>query len=233
MALMALIGGLAEKVGVASARSTAGEAHFLKSASNPTGSAVIQKLDSALASLEHKLATSFDTTHKLNQTFLKIKSTNTEFLKIDSTAANSSELGGHAPSAFVQGKGDVVSGFKTVTSANDVDNPLPLVSSPDGAISVSVFDDPGQNGGITLKIDNATSTDLPAVQETDGQPLAHTLTAEESAPFILGSSTSETTIQIMPAGTSTDVITLTVGVEPTVGAQSFGVVAQMLVGSSS
>jgi hypothetical protein len=43
-----------------------------------------------LATLEHKLNTSFTTTHKLNQTFLKIKSANTSFLKIKS--ANTSFL---------------------------------------------------------------------------------------------------------------------------------------------
>jgi hypothetical protein len=260
MALMALIGGLAEKVGVASARPSAGDAHFVKATSSPTGGSsvrsVIQKLDSALASLEHKLATNFETTQKLNQTFLKIKSANTEFLKvdsananflkidtanteflkidganseflkIDSTAANSSELGGKAPSAFVQGKGDVVSGYQSVTSSNTIDNQLPLVSSPDGAVSVFVYDD---TGSITLVVKNATGTDLPAVQETNGQAQARTLTASEPTSIVLGSSTSQSTIQIMPADSSGDVITLTVSVDYKIGA-SEDVVAQMLIG---
>jgi hypothetical protein len=281
VALMALIGGLAERVGVASARPNA-DAHFLKEASGPTGGsssrAVLQKLDSALATLEHKLATVYFTAQKIDQTFLKIKAANTEFLKIDSAssqflkiddansnflkidsansqflkidnananflkiddanneflkvdsiAANSSELGGMAPSAFVQGKGSVVSGFRSVTSANTVNSELPLVSSPDGAISVSVFDD---TGTITLSVNNATSTDLPVVQETNGQAQTSTLTATEATSLRLSSGASESTIQIMPAGSSTNVITLTVGVDPTIGAAT-GVVAQMLIGQS-
>jgi hypothetical protein len=261
VALMALIGGLAERVGVASARPRA-DAHFLKQVSGPTGGAgsrvVLQKLDSALATLEHKLASSYFTAHKIDQTFLKIKSASTEFLKIDdansnflkidsansqflkiddanneflkvdSTAANSSELGGKSPSAFVQGTGSVVSGFRSVTSANDVNNELPLLSSPDGAISVSVFDD---SGTITLQINNATTTNLPAVQETNGQTRTSTLTGTEGTAFPLSNGPSESTIQIMPAGSSTNVITLTVGVDPTIGAAT-GVVAQMLIGQS-
>jgi hypothetical protein len=249
MALMALIGGLAEKVGVASARPSAGDAHFVKATSSPTGG-------SSVRSVMHKLATNFETTQKLNQTFLKIKSANTEFLKvdsananflkidtanteflkidganseflkIDSTAANSSELGGKAPSAFVQGKGDVVSGYQSVTSSNTIDNQLPLVSSPDGAVSVFVYDD---TGSITLVVKNATGTDLPAVQETNGQAQARTLTASEPTSIVLGSSTSQSTIQIMPADSSGDVITLTVSVDYKIGA-SEDVVAQMLIG---
>jgi hypothetical protein len=67
-------------------------ANFLREVSSPTGGgvdrSVIQKLDSALATVEHKLNTSFTTTHKLNQTFLKIKSANTSFLKIKSANAS-------------------------------------------------------------------------------------------------------------------------------------------------
>lgn len=95
MAFLALLGGLAERARAdQSSAEPPASAHFLKEISIPKGGGanriVIQKLDSALAKLEHKLSTSFETTHKLNQTFLKIKSANTEFLKIRS--ANTSFL---------------------------------------------------------------------------------------------------------------------------------------------
>jgi hypothetical protein len=89
MAFLALLAGLTERAQAAAPPPP--PANFLREVS--TGGVdriVIQKLDSALATLEHKLATNFTTTHKLNQTFLKIKSANTSFLKIKS--ANSSFL---------------------------------------------------------------------------------------------------------------------------------------------
>jgi hypothetical protein len=85
MAFFGLLAGLAEKARAVTPQRPA--ANFLRELSIPTGgvdTTVIHKLDSALATLEHKLSTSFTTTHKLNQTFLKIKSANTEFLKIKS-----------------------------------------------------------------------------------------------------------------------------------------------------
>lgn len=92
MAFFGLLAGLAEKARATT--SPAPAANFLREISVPTGGGldriVIQKLDSALATLEHKLNTSFTTTHKLNQTFLKIKSADTSFLKIKS--ANTSFL---------------------------------------------------------------------------------------------------------------------------------------------
>jgi hypothetical protein len=89
MAFLALLAGLTDRAQAAAPPPP--PANFLRETS--TGGVnriVIQKLDSALATLEHKLATNFTTTHKLNQTFLKIKSANTSFLKIKS--ANSSFL---------------------------------------------------------------------------------------------------------------------------------------------
>jgi hypothetical protein len=164
-----------------------------------------------------------------NSEFLKIDDANTQFLKATGTAANSSELGGLAPDAFVQGKGTVVSGFASVTAANNVDKQVPLIASPDGAIAVLVFID---SGTVTLAVQNKTTSDLPAVQDTNGTPQTHTLIHGESTPFVISQGASESTIQIFPAGSSTDVITLTVGVDPVAGAAT-GVVAQMLVGSSS
>jgi hypothetical protein len=90
MAFFALLAGIAERAQAASP--PAPGANFLREISIPSGGGldriVIQKLDSALATLEHKLNTSFDTTQKINQTFLKIKSADTSFLKIKSANAD-------------------------------------------------------------------------------------------------------------------------------------------------
>ncbi len=197
------------------------------------------KLDTAVAQIYQKFE-KYDTAQKLDKTFLTTAAAGAEFLTPAAangsflakggTAANSTELGGKTADAFVQGAGNVVSGYAVVTAANNVDNPLPLIASPDGTISVSVYDD---SGLVTLSVQNTTSTDLPAVQDTDGQTSAQTLTAGEFNPLVIGSGAAQTTIQILPAGSSTDVITLTVSVDAVVGQASIPVVAQMLVGSSS
>jgi hypothetical protein len=163
-----------------------------------------------------------------NSEFLKIDDANSQFLKVDSTAANSNELGGLKPDAFVQGAGSVVSSAVQVSPSNNVDNQVPLVNSPDGLLKVGVYDD---SGTITLVLGNTGSTDLPAVWETNGQTTSRTLTAGEYSPLPVGSGTGQTTIQVFPAGTSTDVITLTVSIDGAGG--PIAVVAQMLVGQST
>jgi hypothetical protein len=89
MAFFALLAGLAEKARATPLATkppaTAGVlAQIARKAGGTREQIAIQKLDSALGGLEHKLAKSFYTTQKVNQTFLKIKSANTEFLKIKS-----------------------------------------------------------------------------------------------------------------------------------------------------
>lgn len=100
MAFFALLAGVAERAQAATRPAPAG--NFLRQISIPKGGGidriVIQKLDSALATLEHKLTTSIETANKIDRTFLKIKSAdstflkiktaNTSFLKIDSANAN-------------------------------------------------------------------------------------------------------------------------------------------------
>jgi hypothetical protein len=163
-----------------------------------------------------------------NSEFLKINDANNQFLKVGSTAANSSELGGLKPSSFVQGAGSVASNAVQVGPSNTVDNQVALISSPDGLVTVTVFDD---GGTITLAVTNSGSTDLPAVQETNGETTARTLTAKETAPLPVGSGVAQTTIQIFPAGASTDVITLTASIDGAGGLTP--VVSQMLVGQST
>jgi len=198
----------------------------------------------ALATLEHKLNTSFDTTHKLNQTFLKIKSANAsflkiddanasflkiddatnEFLKIDSTAANAAELGGLTPESFFQGNGHVVTG-SVVADATAT----PLLSLPGGIIVASVSSTPG--AGVQLMIHNGTSVDLPAVQ--DGNADAITLPANGDRAILLGpeGNANQLHLQIFPNGSAfPEVVTLIVSSEDVTGGPTPAVVGQAFTG---
>lgn len=243
MAFVALLAGLAEKARAATPGGAGASAGLLRPA--PPGTfqrdistpsvggldrVVIQKLDSALTSLEHKLNTSFTTTHKLNQTFLKIKSANTEFLKIksadasflkidaanasflkiddanneflkiDSTAANASELGGLTPDAFFQGAGHVVSGSAAVTQGGPTAR---LLTLPGEIIVVNAVDTVGAN--LELVLQNNSSVGLPAVQDNAGQPPAAPFTIPAnggtvSVPVTTQNGAGQVHIQIFPAG---------------------------------
>jgi hypothetical protein len=241
MAFFGLLAGLADKARAATPQRPA--ANFLREVSTPTGAnrAVIQKLDSALATLEHKLDTSFTTTHKLNQTFLKIKSANTsflkiksantsflkiksantsflkiddannEFLKIDSTAANASELGGQTPDAFFQGTGHVVTG--AITSLAVSNTPTPLLSVP-GGIAVSVANTVGS--GIQVAISNPTDAALAAVVNTGGAVVEHDLspgTTSFSFPTTGSPPIGQLHIQIFPNAGLAEVVTIIISVE--------------------
>ncbi|HEY5431495.1 MAG TPA: hypothetical protein VIK04_20435 [Solirubrobacteraceae bacterium] len=255
MAFFVLLTGVAERARAAAAPTPSGS--FLREASVPAGHGidrVILKLDSALATLEHKLNTSFDTTHKLNQTFLKIKSAdasflkiksanasflkiddanasflkiddaNASFLKIDSTAANAAELGGLTPESFFQGNGHVVTG-SVVAGATAT----PLLSLPGGIIVVSVSSTPG--AGVQLMIHNGTSVDLPAVQ--DGNADAITLPANGDRAIPLGpeGNANQLHLQIFPNGSAfPEVVTLIVSSEDVTGGPTPAVVGQAFTG---
>ena len=245
VAFFALLAGVAERARAATAPTPSGS--FLREASVPAGHGidrVILKLDSALATLEHKLNTSFDTTHKLNQTFLKIKSANAsflkiddanasflkiddatnEFLKIDSTAANAAELGGLTPESFFQGNGHVVTG-SVVADATAT----PLLSLPGGIIVASVSSTPG--AGVQLMIHNGTSVDLPAVQ--DGNADAITLPANGDRAILLGpeGNANQLHLQIFPNGSAfPEVVTLIVSSEDVTGGPTPSVVGQAFTG---
>ena len=123
MAFFALLGGLADRARAATptARPPASaSASFLQEISTPTGGGldrvVIQKLDRALATLEHKLAKSFYTSQKINKTFLKIKSANSEFLKVKS--ANTEFLKIEDANTFVFKVIDANTEFLKIDDAN-------------------------------------------------------------------------------------------------------------------
>jgi hypothetical protein len=286
MALLGVLSNLSDRI--AAARASARSAHVAAAGTAGAITGPLLKLESSLASIEHKLSSNYFSSQKIDTTFLKIKSAdssflkiksansdflkiddansqflkiddadanflsinnansqflkideadsqflkiddaNSQFLKIDSTAANSNELGGLKPNAFVHGAGSVISSAVQVSPSNNVDNQIPLISSPDGLLNVLVYDD---DGTITLSVQNTGSTDLPAVQDTDGQTTSRTLTAGEYSPLPVAGGVAQTTLQVFPAGASADVITLTVSLDGAGGATP--VVAQMLVGQST
>jgi hypothetical protein len=164
-----------------------------------------------------------------NSQFLKIDDANSEFLKTGGTAANSNQLGGLTPDAFVQGHAKVVSGMAMVTGGTSQS----LLQTPDGIVTVSVNINVDRT--VSLVFHNNGSVNLEAV----GDPTAVELPAgQDSAPLVignLGSSSSspaaESTVQILPAGSFNDVITLTVSAfQPATGVPA-EVVGQMLIGS--
>lgn len=238
MAFFALLAGLADRAraGTPPAPST----NFLREIGSPLGNinaTAIHKLDNALASLEHKLQTSFTNTHKLNQTFLKIKSANTEFLKIksantsflkiddananflkiddasneflkiDSTAANAGKLGGLAADAFFQGTGHVVTGSVAAVTASANQ----LLALPGGIVVVDVADVPAV--GAQLTINNATGVALPAVQESDGRATSLSLApGATSLPSLVPP--AQVQLQIFPSGAAfPQVVTIIISVE--------------------
>jgi hypothetical protein len=241
MAFFGLLAGLAERARAATPQSP--PANFLREVSSPTGAdkVVIKKLDSALATLEHKLTTSFTTTHKLNQTFLKIKSANTsflkiksanteflkiksantsflkiddansDFLKVGSTAANSSELGGLTPDAFFQGSGHVVTG--AISSLAVSNTPAPLLSVP-GGIAVSIANTVGS--GIQVEIINPTGATLAAIVNTGPGVAEHDLnpgTASFLFPTTGSPPIGQLHIQIFPNAGLAEVVTIIISVE--------------------
>jgi len=214
MALLALIGGLAERSRAATPpRAQQSSAlNFLKlkglthtvSSDFLTVEKKLVKLDSAISSVQKKLL-KFERT--ASGEFLKITDANAKFLKADGTAANAAKLGELTPDAFFQGKGNVVSGAvsKLSTTAQQ------LVSLPGGIIVVSIAQIAGVPGP-TLTIHNGTSNALVAVADLgNGQSTSVALAANADTQLPAVQSTAEIHLQIFPGGSFTDVVSILIG----------------------
>ena len=243
MAFIALLGGLAERARAnPSSAEQPASAHFLTDTLSPPGGGasrlVIQKLDSALARLEHKLSTSFETTHKLNRTFLKIKSANTEFLKIrsantsflkiddananflkiddanneflkiDSTAVNANKLGGLTPDAFVQGGGHVIT--NAISSLAASNTPTSLLTVPGGVV-LSVVNTVGN--GVQIEIANPTSQVLTTVVDNGTGVTEHDLRPNAMTSLAVTGIPAQLHIQVFPNSGLSEVVTMIVSVE--------------------
>jgi hypothetical protein len=228
MALLALIGGLAERSRAATpARARQASAlNFLKlkGLSRTISGDFLKiekkfvKLDSAISGVEKKLV-KFE--RSASSTFLKITDANAKFLKADGTAANAAKLGGLTADAFFQGKGNVVSGAvsKLGTGAQQ------LLSLPGGIIVVSISHSPG--GPVTMTIDNATGGTLTAVGPKGGQVQTITLSPGNNTVDLLPA-VQDSQFQIFPSAGFPDVVSILIGLNQ-VGSD-FEAVAQAFTG---
>jgi len=164
-----------------------------------------------------------------NTTFLTDKDATLDYLAKEGTAANSSELGGLSPQAFVQGDGGVATGTATATIT---DGTVPLVESADKALTVTA-EVTGNGQQITITNNTASPIDW-ITGNTHG-----TINGGAQATIGLGtpSSVDQATVQLLPAvqppAVQNQAFTLIVSTEPGAvasGTQRF--VAQMLNGAN-
>jgi hypothetical protein len=170
---------------------------------------------------------------------LKIDDANANFLKIDSTAANSSELGGLTPDAFLQGTGHVVTGAISSLPQNGV--ATGLLTVPAG-IEVAVSNAVG--GAVQVQISNSTGATLAAVVNTGAAVTEHDLspvsganpTGTTSFPFPTTGSPAigQLHIQLFPNAGLAEVVTIVISLEgsTTVTPSAVEVVGQAFSGPS-
>jgi hypothetical protein len=190
--------------------------------------AEFSKIDAAFSKNEAAIAT-------LGADFLKLSDASADFLKIDATAANSNELGGLTPDAFVQGHGSVLSGAATVpVTTSGTPQPQLLLALPGGSLTVSVDAD---SNGVHVIFHNATGADLQAVEDSPSGgydiPTAQTLTAASDTTITLSQGANQLHLQVFPNSALNEALTLILSSEPTPGASpsSFSVVGQLLTGT--
>jgi hypothetical protein len=213
------------------------------------------KIDSALSALEHKLATSYYSKHSTDATFLKITDASkkylkiedaakvylkiddaskvylnasdaaAKFLKIDGTAANSSELGGQAPGAFFQGRGNVVTGATSLASGA-TPSPATVLEDSHGIIAVLIT---GNADQTQFQIINNSGLTLEAVMDGVTTPLK-LIPGATLLPAVQHQNAGELHIQIMPSAAFNQVVTLVLGVAPSFADGSVRATGQMLIG---
>jgi hypothetical protein len=254
MALLGLLGGLAERAGADQPRTT--EAHAAKTISwtpklslkGITGNirasfvtierdfaSLYAKENKALASdvssLKHLISVAKDNAYsklQSNATFLSKTDAGKEYLKIDGKAADAAALGGVPAVQF----GMVGSG---------------AVSMGDGSVRQTLLTAPGTNGeiivvctpnptpgaaGFTVSITNNTGVLLPAVQDVGVNSTQVSLApgTTDLMTFPTGAATAEQLhLQTFPTAGFNRVLTLTVSAEGTGNGVSF--VGQMLNGA--
>ena len=253
MALLGLLGGLAQRAGADPPRST--EAHAAKTISwtpklflkGITGnlrtslvtiekdlSSIYAKEQKALtadvSSLKHLITAAKDNSYsklQSNATFLSKADASKEYLKIDGKAADAAALGGVPAVQF----GMVGSG---------------AVSMGDGSVRQTLLTAPGTNGEIIVVcepvprapgsgsfVTNNTGVLLPAVQDVDGHEHSRSRSRRDrprcSHTFPTAANADQLHLQTFPAAGFNHVLTLTVSGEPTGNGVSF--VGQMLNGA--
>jgi hypothetical protein len=236
MALLALIAGVAEKARSTEDHVTATPAASisllkLTGLSKTISSNFLKvekkllKIESSITGFEKSIARNYYKASQVNAKFLKITDANLKYLKI--TDANAQYLKATAAANLIQGKGSVVSGAVASVGAKQQ-----LLSLPGGIIVVSIESTPG--AGSIIVVHNATANTLVgAVSMGDGSvSKALTLTANQDTllPSVLTQTTAEIRLQIFPAGSFTNVVSILIGLTPNPATQQPEAVAQAFTG---
>ncbi len=264
MAFFALLAGLAEKAHATPSASTPPpSANFLTDASSPGRlDRAVVKIDTALAKLEHRLATRFETTHKLNQTFLKIKSANTSFLKIDDANANFMKI--ETANANFLKIDDANANFLKIDDANSeflkVHATAANSSELGGLTPDSFLQGHGNvltnqvvapasgtalllsDGSVTVNVATpagggaqvtlANATSSPLSYTQSGGAGATIIAGGQSRPISVSTDNDQVEIQVLDPTAASHVWTITVSVVPT-GATGHEFAGQMLIGDPS
>jgi hypothetical protein len=252
LALAALIGGLPAWAHAAPAAPGAGSTKFLKlgGLGRDVRNAFLKvedqvlKLDSSLATVEHKLVSktqanatflkiknadsSFLKIESANASFLKIDDANSTFLKAGATAVNANELGGASPQSYSRS----AAGDAVVAPGGPEQQLLPI---PGGALTVQAgYGGPiGVAPGPFVAITNGSGQALPAVQDLDGQTTSADIAPGVTTIIGLGS-VAQLHVQFFAVpglfgSAQGEPATLIVSVEP--DGNGFRFVGQLLAGS--
>jgi hypothetical protein len=237
MALLGLLGGLAQRAPADQPRST--EAHAAKTISwTPKLSlkGITGNLRSSLVTIEKDLASvyakenkaltsdvsslknlisaaKFNSYSKLdsNATFLSKAEAGKDYLKIDGTAANAAQLGGVPAVQF----GMVGSGAVSFGGAGGAQQTL--LSAPGTNNAIIVVCTPVPGAGVKVSIANNTGALIPAVQDLGGTTTKVSLApgTTDLGVFPSGTTAAQLHLQTFPATGFNQVLTLTVSAEGT------------------
>jgi hypothetical protein len=251
MALLGLLGGLAQRAGADQPRTS--EAHAAKTISwtpklslkgitgNIRASLVTIEKDFAslyakenkalstdVASLKHLITAAKDNSYsklQSNATFLSKSDAGKVYLKIDGRAADAAELGGVPAVQFgMVGSGAVSMGDGSVRQT--------LLTAPGTNGEIIVVCEPVPGAGIGVFLTNNTGLLVPAVQDIGGQSQQISLPPGQTTllhTFATGAVAGQLHLQTFPVTGFNQVLTLTVSVEGTGTGVSF--VGQMLSGA--
>jgi len=234
MALLALLGGLAERSRAATPESAqASSLNFLNLSgisSAISGNLLkvekkLLKIDDTLLKIERNVSKNYLKVKSANGEFLKIRSANSTFLKIDD--ANAKFLKVTDAANFLQGKGNVVSGALSGLNSQSQQ----LLSLPGGIIVVSVANLPG--GAPELTIHNGTANTLVGAVDMGDGSVSRAVTLKPNADTQLPavqSSAAEIRLQIFPGGTFTNVVSILIGLSPNPSNNQIEAVAQAFTG---
>ena len=193
---------------------------------SPTLSGDLLKLEKRLVAtrgslgrLERSLPKGYLKIASANSAFLKISDANAQFLKtadadaqfLKTADADVRYLPASAANSFVQGNGSVVSGALPMLASS----PQQLLSLPGRIIVVNVADVPA--AGRLISIHNGTANTLPGAVDMGNGSGSSALTLNPNGDTQLPAvqpSAAEIRLQIFPAGSFTNVVSILIGLTP-------------------